>query len=149
MRNLYISINEQLMRLCDGDELVKQYVVSTAENGVGCEEGSYCTPMGRFEIREKIGGGEDVGTIFKGRVPVGVWDGTPSDEDMILSRILRLDGLDPDNLNTMSRYIYVHGTNQEGYLGKPKSCGCIRMSNKDMLELYDLVEEGVPLTIGL
>jgi len=89
-----------------------------------------------------------VGTIFKSREPVGVWDGTESDEDMVLTRILRLHGLDAENANTMSRYIYIHGTNQEALLGQPVSCGCIRMSNKDVVDLYDRVEAGILVTIG-
>ena len=128
--HIYISIGEQKLRLFEGDALVAEYVVSSAANGIGFEEGSYCTPTGRFEVSEKIGDGEALGTIFKSRKPMGVWDGTPSDDDMILSRILRLNGLDAENANSMERYIYVHGTNQEDLLGGPASCGCIRMANE-------------------
>jgi lipoprotein-anchoring transpeptidase ErfK/SrfK len=146
--HIYISIGEQKLRLFDGDVLVAEYVVSSAANGIGFEEGSYCTPTGRFEVSEKIGDGEPLGTIFKSRKPMGVWDGTPSDDDMILSRILRLNGLDAENANSMERYIYIHGTNQEDLLGEPVSCGCIRMANADIVDLYDHIEVGVPLVIG-
>ena len=146
--HIYISIGEQKLRLFEGDALVAEYVVSSAANGIGFEEGSYCTPTGRFEVSEKIGGGEALGTIFKSRKPMGVWDGTPSDDDMILSRILRLNGLDAENANSMERYIYVHGTNQEDLLGEPASCGCIRMANKDVIDLFDKIDVGVPLVIG-
>lgn len=146
--HIYISIGEQKLRLFEGDTLVAEYVVSSAANGIGFEEGSYCTPTGRFEVSEKIGDGEALGTIFKSRKPMGVWDGTPSDDDMILSRILRLNGLDAQNANSMERYIYVHGTNHEALLGEPTSHGCIRMANADIVELFDRVELGAPLLIG-
>jgi len=146
--HIYISIGEQKLRLFEGDALVAEYVVSSAANGIGFEEGSYCTPTGRFEVSEKIGDGEALGTIFKSRKPMGVWDGTPSDDDMILSRILRLNGLDAENANSMERYIYLHGTNHEALLGQPTSHGCIRMANADVVELFDRIELGAPLLIG-
>ena len=146
--HIYISIGEQKLRLFEGDALVAEYVVSSAANGIGFEEGSYCTPTGRFEVSEKIGDGEALGTIFKSRKPMGGWDGTPSDDDMILSRILRLNGLDAQNANSMERYIYIHGTNHEALLGEPASHGCIRMANADIVELFDRIELGAPLLIG-
>jgi hypothetical protein len=146
--HIYISIGEQKLRLFEGDALAAEYVVSSAANGIGFEEGSYCTPTGRFEVSEKIGDGEALGTIFKSRKPMGVWDGTPSDDDMILSRILRLNGLDAENANSMERYIYVHGTNHEALLGQPTSHGCIRMANADIVELFDRIELRAPLLIG-
>lgn len=146
--HIYISIGEQKLRLFEGEALVAEYVVSSAANGIGFEEGSYCTPTGRFEVSEKIGDGEALGTIFKSRKPMGVWDGTPSDDDMILSRILRLNGLDAQNANSMERYIYIHGTNHEALLGEPASHGCIRMANADIVELFDRIELRAPLLIG-
>ncbi len=146
--HIYISIGEQKLRLFEGDALVAEYAISSAANGIGFEEGSYCTPTGRFEVSEKIGDGEPLRTIFKSRKPIGVWDGTPSDEDMILSRILRLNGLDAQNANSMERYIYIHGTNHEALLGEPSSHGCIRMANADIVELFDRIEVRAPLVIG-
>lgn len=146
--HIYVSISEQSLRLFDDGDLVAEYVISSAANGIGFEEGSYCTPTGRFEVSEKIGDGEPLGTIFKSRKPVGVWDGTASEDDLVLTRILRLHGLDSENANSMERYIYVHGTNQEDLLGQPASCGCIRMANEDVVDLFDRIEAGVPLVIG-
>jgi len=146
--HLYVSIGEQKLRLLEGEDVVAEYVISTSANGAGFEEGSYCTPTGRFEVSEKIGGDQSPGTIFKSRQPIGVWDGEPSDEDMVLTRVLRLHGLDAENANTMERYIYIHGTNQEALLGEPVSCGCVRMANADIVDLYDRIEVGVPLVIG-
>lgn len=147
MKHIYVSIGEQKLRLLSGKEVVAEYTISTAANGIGFQEGSYCTPTGRFEISEKIGDGAEIGTLFKARKPVGVWDGSPHSDDGVLTRILRLHGLDAGNANTMARYIYIHGTNQEGLLGEPASCGCIRMSNSDVIDLFDQVEQGTPLVV--
>lgn len=142
-----VSIAEQRLRLIQNGKRIKEYIVSTAANGVGFAEGSYCTPTGMFEISEKIGAGEVTGTVFKARQPVSVWDGEPSDHDLVLTRIIRLNGLDPDNANTMERYIYIHGTNQDELLGSPASCGCIRMGNDDVIDLFDLTELGQRIEI--
>lgn len=128
--------------------LQAEYLVSTAANGVGFEQGSFRTPTGQFEISQKIGNGEPLFTIFKGRKPVGIWDGSVCEHDLVLTRILWLHGLDDDNANTKERFIYIHGTNQEGKLGTPASCGCVRMGNEDMLELFELVRENERVEIG-
>lgn len=146
--HIYISIGEQKLRLFEGEALVAEYVISTSANGIGFEEGSYCTPTGRFEVSEKIGDDEPLRTIFKSRKPVGIWDGNTNEDDMILSRILRLHGLDAENANSMERYIYIHGTNQEQKLGEPASCGCVRMGNADIIDLYERIDVGVPLVIA-
>ena len=148
MKHISISIGEQKLSLLDDDKVLAEYVISSAANGIGFQEGSYCTPTGRFVIQEKIGDGEALRTIFKAREPVGVWDGEASGEDMVLTRIIRLHGLDPENANSMERYIYIHGTNQEQLLGEPASCGCIRMSNREVVELYDAIDEGAMVFIG-
>jgi len=145
--HIHISIREQRLRLISAEEVIAEYTISSAANGVGCEEGSYCTPVGKFEVAEKIGDNAEWGTIFRSRKPEGIWDGLPSEEDMVLTRILRLHGLEESNANSMERYIYIHGTNQEHLLGQPASCGCIRMANADIVDLFDRVEEGLPLVI--
>ncbi len=146
--HIYISIGEQKLRVLEGEALDAEYIISTSAKGIGFDEGSYCTPTGRFEVSEKIGEGEPLRTIFKSRKPVGIWDGSINNDDMILSRILRLHGLDAENANSMDRYIYIHGTNQEAMLGEPASCGCIRMANTDVIDLYDRIDVGVPLVIA-
>ena len=116
---------------------------------MGFTEGSFRTPTGRFAISEKIGAGEPIRTRFDARVPVGIWDpGDSCKGDLILTRILRLAGLDPENANTMDRYIYIHGTNREDQLGTMASHGCIRLANAEMMELFDAVEVGTPVTIS-
>lgn len=137
-----ISVNQQTLSLYQEGEVVAQYVISTAANGVGSEEGSYCTPTGNFKISEKWGAGAELGTIFKARKPAGLWRGDASEHDLVLTRILRLHGLDAENANTMERYIYIHGTNQEALLGQAVSCGCIRMSNTDIIDLFERVNVG-------
>lgn len=145
---LDISVDRQWVELSDGDRFIAGYPVSTAANGVGCEEGSLRTPTGRFRIVGKIGDGQPPGTIFRNRVPVGLW--TPPDDsadDLVLTRILLLAGEDAANANTLARCIYLHGTNREDLIGQPVSHGCIRLRNADMLELFDLVPEGIPVHI--
>jgi lipoprotein-anchoring transpeptidase ErfK/SrfK len=105
------------------------------------------TPLGRFRIAEKIGHKMPSGTVFRGRVPLRPEDPLPNTEDLITSRILWLDGLDPDNANTKERYIYIHGTKHEARIGRPDSHGCIRMRNADVVELFDLVQEGTEVRI--
>src|SRR5688572_23893148 len=111
---LEVSIDDQLLRVFQGDQLLRSFPVSTAAKGVGCQPGSHRTPTGTFRLGEKIGAGEQAGTIFRARQPVGIWSGDiASDDDLILSRIIRIEGLDADNANTFERYIYLHGTNRE------------------------------------
>jgi hypothetical protein len=140
MKRIVVSVSCQRLMVFEGDRLLASFGVSTAAKGMGCEAGSLRTPTGRFRIFEKIGDGEAVGTIFKARVACGVWnESNESEDDLILTRILRLDGVDPWNLNTMNRYIYIHGTNHESTIGHPASHGCVRMTNHDMMVLFDMV----------
>lgn len=148
MTRIEISLDRQELDLLQNDELVRTYRISSGEKGMGFKEGSFRTPTGRFAIAGKIGDGEPMLTRFSARVPVGIWnplDG--NDGDLILSRILRLDGLDEENANTMERYIYIHGTNREDLIGIPSSHGCIRLANTDMIELFDKVADGTEVTI--
>lgn len=146
---LQVSIDDQTLRLLNADGLLRQFIISTAVKGVGFKEGSFRTPTGRFQIAEKIGDGRPAGTIFEAREPAGLWspDQPATESDLILTRILRIEGLDPENSNTFQRFIYLHGTNREDLLGRPASHGCIRMANQDIIELFDLVQPGTPLEI--
>lgn len=147
-RRLEVSIDEQTLKIIELDRCIRQYVISTATKGMGFVAESYRTPTGKFRIAEKIGAGETSGTIFKQRVPTGLWQpGAGIGGDLVLSRILRLEGLDPENANTLERFIYIHGTNHEQLLGQPASHGCIRLGNPGMIELFDMVVEGTELEI--
>lgn len=142
-----VSLATQSLRVTEGDLVLFQAPVSTATNGPGFEEGSYRTPTGNFMIRERIGEGAPIRTLFKGRRPLSVWQGEECD-DAILTRILWLHGLDPENGNTFRRYIYFHGTNDEAAIGTPASDGCIRLRNRDMLQLFELAPLETPVHIS-
>ena len=146
-RKIHISIRDQKLTLKDGDTPIRSYRVSTSRFGIGTEMGSMKTPIGRFRLAEKIGGDAPHGTIFRSRVALEPVDPVPPTEDLVMSRILWLDGLDAHNANTRDRYIYIHGTKHEDKIGTPASCGCIRMRNADVIELFDLVDEGTPVLI--
>ena len=147
MTSLHISIRSQRLTVSKDRKSIRTYPVSTSRFGIGTEEGSHKTPVGQFRIAEKIGGGMASGTIFRGRVPLMSDDPPPPTEDFVMSRILWLDGVDADNANTHARFIYIHGTKHEDKIGRPDSCGCVRMRNADVIELFDLVAEGTPVVI--
>jgi phosphoserine phosphatase len=147
-RRLEVSIDDQILKVIEGDQCIRRFDISTATKGMGFTVNSYRTPTGRFRVAEKIGEGEASGTIFKQRVPAGLWQpGTAVEGDLVLSRILRLEGLEPENVNTFERFIYIHGTNHEDKLGQPASQGCIRLRNEEVIELFDMVSEGTELKI--
>lgn len=146
---LKVSIARQEMQLVAEDgHIVRSWPVSTSCFGLGSTPDSHFTPLGRFRIVQKIGHGAPERTLFRSRRVVGTWDGGPAPEDYVLTRILWLDGLDEGNANTFSRYIYIHGTNQEELIGQPASHGCIRLTNAAVVELFDLVEPGTEVEIG-
>jgi lipoprotein-anchoring transpeptidase ErfK/SrfK len=161
---VYISISIPRQRLYlfeatpDGDNLLRDYPVSTAANGAGEAMGSYCTPRGRHRIAQKIGAGQPLHAVFKARVPTGeIWspqlDAERPDEDWILTRILWLEGLEPGKnqggtVDTQARYIYIHGASEEHRIGAPASHGCIRMRNADVLDLFERVEAGTAVEIS-
>jgi len=135
----------------------KAYSVSTAKKGPGEMNGSLCTPRGRHIVRAKIGAGLPLGSVFVRRRPTGeVW--TPElhaqypGRDWILTRILWLSGCEPGRnrmgeVDTMRRYIYIHGSPDSAEMGKPGSIGCIRMRNRDIAELFELVPPYTPVEI--
>ena len=147
MKSIRVSIRDQRLTLNEDEATIRSYPVSTSRFGVGTEEGSMKTPTGRFSVAEKIGGDMPNGTIFRSRVPLNSSDPLPPTDDLVMSRILWLDGLDEQNANTRDRFIYIHGTKHEHKIGTPDSCGCVRMRNADVIELFDLVDEGTPVII--
>jgi L,D-transpeptidase YbiS len=147
VKNIHISIRDQRLTLKEGETLVRTYPVSTSRFGIGTEEDSMKTPIGRFRVAEKIGDGLPSDTVFQSRVPLKADDPLPPTEDLVMSRILWLDGLDEHNANTRDRFIYIHGTKHEDKIGNPASHGCVRMRNADVIELFDLVDEGAAVVI--
>ncbi len=145
---LAVSIATQTLRLWADHRLVKEWPCSTSKYGIGFVEGSNKTPLGTFVVAEKHGAGAVSGTIFKARVAVGSWQpGQTTTEDLVLTRILRLEGLEQRNANTFARYIYIHGTNDEQRIGQRGSHGCVRLSNQDMIEVFEAVPEGTLVSI--
>jgi lipoprotein-anchoring transpeptidase ErfK/SrfK len=137
--------------------VIRRYPVSTARNGLGEQSGSHRTPRGRHVIRARIGAGQPVGTVFRGRRPTGeTWSSQLAEahpgRDWILTRILWLSGREPGfnrlgSVDTMRRYIYIHGAPDTAPMGVPGSIGCIRMAGRDIVELFDLVPAGTPVEI--
>ena len=155
---IVISIPSQELDLWDENQnTIRKYRISSAVNGVGQEYGSFCTPLGKHIIRAKIGTSQPVNTVFIRRRPTGeiytpeLGAGYPG-RDWILTRILWLSGCKPGfnrmgKVDTMRRYIYIHGSPDSAEMGKPGSIGCIRMHNRDLLELFDLVNAGTEVDI--
>lgn len=155
---ILIGIASQTLKLLDErGEAVKEYAISSSKIGVGEQTGSFRTPRGRHVIRAKIGGGMPVDTVFVKRRPTGETYSKElsaqfPDRDWILTRILWLSGMEPGfnrlgEVDTMRRYIYIHGTPDGTEMGKPGSHGCIRMRNDDLLDLFDRVEAGTEVEI--
>jgi lipoprotein-anchoring transpeptidase ErfK/SrfK len=145
--SIHISIRDQQLTVKEDEMPIRTYPVSTSRFGIGTKQGSLKTPVGRFRVAEKIGGDTPAETIFRSRVPLKPGDPLPPTEDLVMSRILWLDGLDEHNANTRDRFIYIHGTKHEAKIGSPASCGCIRMRNADVVELFDLVDQDAPVII--
>ncbi|MFO7706422.1 MAG: L,D-transpeptidase [Halopseudomonas sp.] len=155
--HIHISLTAQRLIGLSAGRIVCDYPVSTALNGAGEQNGSGCTPRGRHRVRARIGAGQPAAAVFIGRRPTGeIW--TPElnachpQRDWILSRILWLCGEEPlvnrgGDCDSQQRYIYIHGTADDQPMGIPLSHGCIRMRNRDVLELFDLTPAGCQVTI--
>lgn len=156
-RHILVSIPEQTLTLYEGARALRRYAVATAKNGPGEVSGSECTPRGQHVIRAMIGRGCAENAVFVGRRPTGEIYGPALKEkfprrDWILTRILWLSGLEPGRnrlgkVDTMRRYIYIHGCPDTDPMGIPGSHGCVKMRNKDVVELFDLVEHGTRVFI--
>ncbi|WP_201616073.1 L,D-transpeptidase [Psychrobacter urativorans] len=158
---LLINIAEQILILYQQGIEVCRYGISTAKNGIGSQQDSGCTPLGAHIIAQKIGGSQPISSVFVGRVPTGeiysaTLDAQNPERDWILSRILWLAGLEEGSnkgcnnqggCDTYQRYIYIHGTPDNQPMGIPRSHGCVRMRNQDIIELFAQVGEGTPVTI--
>jgi len=150
MLRINVNIRSQHLDLLDDSgDLIKRYPISSAKNGVGELNGSFCTPRGRHVIRAKIGAGQPLNAVFVERRPTGevytpkLASSSPR-RDWILTRILWLSGCERGynrmgGVDTMRRAIYIHGSPDTAEMGKPGSRGCIRMRNRDIVELFDLV----------
>lgn len=155
--HIEIDIATQVLELFEGDKLLRRYSISSGARGVGEQSGSYQTPRGGHLVRARIGADAPPNTVFIGRRPSGEFY-TPElrekhpGRDWILTRILWLSGTEPGrnrlgDRDTMRRYVYIHGSPDDVAMGAPGSRGCIRMSNADVIELFDLVAVGTPVEI--
>jgi lipoprotein-anchoring transpeptidase ErfK/SrfK len=155
---ILISVPQQSLELVGDDgKLLRRYSVSTSRLGVGEMNGSNKTPRGRHVVRAKIGAGQPAGTVFVGRRPTGeIWSRELGEKhpgrDWMLTRLLWLSGREPGfnrlgNVDSMRRYIYIHGSPETAEMGKPGSIGCIRMRNADVIELFDLTPAGTEVEI--
>ncbi len=152
-----VDIATQTLRLLRGGKEAARYPVSTALNGAGQAMGSECTPLGWHRVRLKIGAGCPPGTVFVARRPTGeVWSEALAarcpDRDWVLSRILWLSGCEPGRnrggaCDSLRRFIYIHGTPPCEPVGEPRSHGCIRMRDADVIALFDAVPAGLPVLI--
>lgn len=153
-----VSIADQSLTLFDAKgDVIKRYPVSTAARGAGEQMGSYQTPRGLHRIRARIGNGLPLGAVLRGRRPTGEvctpeLKAAQPGKDWILTRILWLCGEEPGvnrggQVDTMRRYVYIHGTPDDTPLGVTGSHGCVRMRNSDMVELFDQVPVGTPVLI--
>ena len=155
--SIVISIMQQRLQLFNAGVLLQDYAISTAKNGVGQENGSGCTPAGEHTIRAKVGANSPIGTVFAGRRPTGEVF-TPElaelypNRDWILTRILWLTGREPGvnrcgSVDTLRRYIYIHGCPDAAPVGVAESHGCVRMRNADVVDLFDRVKVGTVVWI--
>jgi lipoprotein-anchoring transpeptidase ErfK/SrfK len=154
---IVVRLDEQKLYLLQNNQLVQSYPISSSRYGISCVQDSLGTPTGIHQIAEKIGQDCQPGEILKARVATGkialiTHDTKPAMGDVITSRILWLRGLESglnqgEGVDSWQRYIYIHGTNEEGLIGRPASNGCIRMKNTDVIDLYDKVEVGTRVLI--
>ncbi|HVY05119.1 MAG TPA: L,D-transpeptidase [Burkholderiales bacterium] len=157
MKSIRISIADQALELREAGRTLKRYRVSTAKNGAGERNGSFRTPRGRHIVRAKIGRGAPENTVFVRRRPTGEifspeLDASSPGRDWMLTRLLWLSGCERGfnrlgEVDTMRRYIYIHGSPDSRTMGEPGSIGCIRMHNRDVIELFDAIEAGTPVEI--
>ncbi len=142
-----VSVSEQRLYLFIGGQSARAYPISTSKYGIGSQQGSQKTPLGVHRVRRKIGDEAPVGQIFKGRQDTGevaalVLEPRATTDDYVTTRILWLDGMEEgvnkgEGIDSFQRFIYIHGTHEEGLIGQPASKGCVRMLNHDVVELYD------------
>lgn len=147
-----VAIEAQRLYLMQDGRLLKVYPVSTSVFGPGSQEGSNQTPLGLHQIKQKFGENEPEGMVFKARKPTGrianiITEPRDVPEDDVTTRIMWLDGLEPGQnqggkVDSYKRYIYIHGTPEEGLIGRPASHGCVRMLNADVVDLFNRLPEG-------
>lgn len=144
---IVVTSNKQIAELRDGTKVLWSAPVSTSQFGLGEDPGSFKTPRGWHHIAGMFGESAPLNAIFEARQQCGIWDGKPSEKDLILTRILWLAGEEAGNISSHERFIYFHGTNHEDKIGSPASHGCVRLKNADILELFERIHVGTKVLI--
>lgn len=154
---IIIRVSEQMLYLVKDGTTVASYPTSASAYGIGSRAGSNKTPLGTHRISETFGDDAPLGTVFRSRVNTGkvakiYTDDTDVEDDLVTTRIMWLDGQEPGvnkgaGIDSHSRYIYIHGTQEEGLIGRPASHGCIRMKNQDVVQLFEQVKVGTLVEI--
>lgn len=151
---VWVCVDEQMFRIVRNGQIVWQAQCATAASGTGSQMNSYKTPLGWHSVKAKVGGGAPLGQVFRSaKATKEIWKpGQTTKEDLVLTRILWLTGEEPGknlggSVDSYSRYIYIHGTNEEEKIGTPSSHGCVRLRNTDVVQAFDLIPEGTRVLI--
>ena len=154
---IFVSIEKQKLYHIKNNKIISEFIISSSAYGIGSEAGSNKTPLGLHKVKQKYGektpiNGRLVGRVFHGKIATIYTDDSTSKTDDVTSRIFWLEGLEKgknkgNGIDSYKRYIYIHGTSEEGRLGSPASHGCIRMKNKEVIDLYRLIEVGTLVLI--
>ena len=151
---VWVSVDEQVFRVVRAGKVIWQAPCATAATGTGSQMNSQKTPLGWHSVKKKIGAGAPSGQVFRSAQPTKeIWrPGQQTKEDLVLTRVLWLTGEEPGknlggDVDSYSRYIYIHGTNEEEKIGTPSSHGCVRLKNADAIAAFDLIAEGMPVLI--
>ena len=154
---IFVSIEKQKLYHIKNNKIISEFIISSSAYGIGSEAGSNKTPLGLHKVKQKYGektpiNGRLVGRVFHGKIATIYTDDSTSKTDDVTSRIFWLEGLEKgknkgNGIDSYKRYIYIHGTSEEGRLGKPASHGCIRMKNKEVIDLYKAIEVGTLVLI--
>jgi|TARA_B110000914_G_scaffold211037_1_gene210717 lipoprotein-anchoring transpeptidase ErfK/SrfK len=154
---IFVSIEKQQLYHIKNNKIISEFIISSSAYGTGNKAGSNKTPLGLHKVKQKYGektpiNGRMVGRVFYGEIATIYKDSTKSKTDDVTTRILWLEGLEQggnkgEGIDSFKRYIYIHGTSEEGRLGTPASHGCIRMRNKEVIDLYNKVAIGTLVLI--
>lgn len=145
---IVVTLRDQKLTYFQDGKAVMDYPISSSKFGISTQKGSHCTPLGLHAVSEKTGEGQPVGMVFKGGRPTGEVVGVDATgRDPIVTRVVKLTGLEKGNRNSLKRGIFLHGTPEERYIGSPASYGCIRMKSKDIVSLYPYLSRGMTVAI--